>query len=301
VAEPGRSLEGRRILVVGASVAIGHSVAAEATRRGGRVAVAARRVDPLEQLVTDGGAEVAFPCDVTEAGACEALVERTVDALGGLDSVVYTPGLYLLDDLDDLDRESWRRTFDVNLIGAAVTTAAAMPHLVASGQGKVVYFTSVNTFVTPHWAGMAAYSIAKVALDRMAECWRYEHPDVGFTLVQVGSTEGTDGPVIAGWTEEKVARFAPRWAHLLEPELQDRSVVAHAVADALSSPSVIERLSVVPRRAIGEARADLSSERFMSGGHTSSEASGEDLGVAEAESQPDGHTAHLGQPRSAAR
>ena len=70
--------------------------------------------------------------------------------------------------------------FDTNVMGAALVTAAAVPHLSASG-GTAVYLSSVSASLTPPWPGLGAYGVSKAALDKLVEAWRVEHPDIGFT------------------------------------------------------------------------------------------------------------------------
>jgi NAD(P)-dependent dehydrogenase (short-subunit alcohol dehydrogenase family) len=239
--------EDKRLLVVGASVSIGETVALEAAKAGARVAVAARRKDRLDSLVERlGRGSAAIAVDVSDAQACEDMVSEAVVALGGLDWVVYTPALFMLRALDEVTADEWRRVFDIGVIGAALVTRAALPHL-APGVGRVAWFTSDSAASNPHWAGLASYAVSKVALEKLMECWRFERPDVCFTMVSVGSAEGSDGPNAGGWTKEQIERFVPQWS--ARPRgLQPREVVAENVLAALSSPSYVEHVGVVARR-----------------------------------------------------
>src|SRR2546421_12459131 len=79
-------LNGKRVLVVGASSGIGQGIAQTVSAAGGRVVLAARRLDRLEQAADDCmGPAVCLRCDVTEPGAPSALVAQAVGELGGLD------------------------------------------------------------------------------------------------------------------------------------------------------------------------------------------------------------------------
>jgi NAD(P)-dependent dehydrogenase (short-subunit alcohol dehydrogenase family) len=242
-------LAGKRMLVVGASVSIGEAIATTALERGAHVAVAARRKEKLDEIVDKASDRaIAIKADCTIADDCERVVREAVDAFGGLDWVVYTPALFMLRELDEITAEEWRSIFDLNVIGAALTTKAALPHL-AESRGRIVYFTSDSTMVTPHWPGLASYAISKVALDKMVKCWRTERPEVGFSILEVGGTEGSDGPNLGGWTPEQLERFVARWTDHLRPTLQERSVVAEGVLHALTSPSYVEHIAVGPPRA----------------------------------------------------
>ncbi len=93
---------------------------------------------------------------------------------------MYATGIGPLARIEDLDASTWRRAFDTNAVGAALVTAAALPHLQAS-HGAAAYLSSVSASLTPPWPGLAAYLVSKAALDKMVEAWRTEHPEVGFT------------------------------------------------------------------------------------------------------------------------
>ena len=92
----------------------------------------------------------------------------------------------------DTDAATWRRAFDTNVIRASLVTAAAVPHLMASG-GAAAYLSSVSASVTPPWPGLGAYAVSKAALDTLVEAWRAEHPEIGFTRVVVGDCAGGEG------------------------------------------------------------------------------------------------------------
>ena len=84
-------LEGRRILVTGASSGIGRAVAQLCVAQGARVLATGRRAEALEEL--DGVRR--FACDLLEPGAPEACVAECVERLGGLDGVVHAAGTVL--------------------------------------------------------------------------------------------------------------------------------------------------------------------------------------------------------------
>ena len=78
------------------------------------------------------------------------------------------------------------------MIGAALVTAAAIPHL-TEAHWVAAYLSSVSASFTPPWPGLGAYATSKAALDTLVEAWRGEHPAVGFTRVIVGDYPGGEG------------------------------------------------------------------------------------------------------------
>ena len=129
---------------------------------------------------------------MTSTESCQSAINQAAEGLGGIDALVYAPGVGPLVRLADMDAETWRHVFDTNVIGAALVTAAAVPYLTESS-GTAVYLSSVSASMTPPWPGLGAYAVSKAALDKLVEAWRAEHPTVGFTRVVVGECMGGEG------------------------------------------------------------------------------------------------------------
>jgi NAD(P)-dependent dehydrogenase (short-subunit alcohol dehydrogenase family) len=242
-------LAGQRILVVGASSGVGRAVAERAARDGARVALAARRRDRLEALAEEitgrGGAALAVPCDVAEPGDCSEVVARTVAAFGGLDGLVYTAGIARPVVLRDADQREWRRILDVNLVGASLVTAAAIPHLEAR-EGRAVYISSYAVRQT--LPGLSLYAVSKVALDRLVEAWRMEHPKVDFTRALLGNTGGTE--FAAGWGAERTATVTRIWLErglFPAPNMMSVDVAAEAITSVLALRGYVDDLAIMPR------------------------------------------------------
>ncbi|HQV56382.1 MAG TPA: SDR family oxidoreductase [Ilumatobacteraceae bacterium] len=240
-------LAGKRLLVVGASVSIGEAIASTALARGATVTVAARRKDNLDQIVASApDRATAIQTDCMIADDCVRLIDGAVAAMGGLDWLVYTPALFLLRDLEELTADEWHQVLGLNLVGAALVTSAALPHL-GEARGKAVYFSSESAHPEPHWPGLASYAVSKVALEKMIKCWRVERTDINFSIIEAGPTDGSDGPVGGGWTEEQFNKFLPRWQGM-RPHIQPRSAIVDSVLHVLTSPSYIEHVTVGPPR-----------------------------------------------------
>jgi len=200
-----------RVIVIGASSGIGRCIATGLARRGDQVAVMARRQEMLVEAAKEAGpGTLAIACDVTDQESCRRAIDEAAEGLGRIDALVYTVGVGHLARLVDTDAEIWRNTFDTNVIGAALVTAAAIPHLNESG-GVAVYLSSVSASMTPPWPGLGAYAVSKAALDKLVEAWRAEHPRLGFTQVVVGDCAGGDG--------DSMTQFAARWDMSLFGEL----------------------------------------------------------------------------------
>src|SRR4051794_6325652 len=146
-----------KIVVVGASSGLGRCIAVGLGQRGEQLALLARRHDRLVEAAAEAGdGTLAIACDVTDESSCDAAIAEAADRLGGIDALVYTPAVGPLARLVDVDAATWRRAFDTNVIGAALVTAAAVPHLTESG-GVAAYLSSISASQTPPWPGLGAY------------------------------------------------------------------------------------------------------------------------------------------------
>ena len=238
-------LEGRRVLVVGASSGIGLAASRAITDAGARVAIAARRIDVLRALVEEvGGDCLALACDVRDPASCESVVAESVEAFGGLDALVYSPGITLYDPIEAMDAEAWRCTLETNVVGATLVTRAAIAHLRES-RGKAVFFSSIAVDDQPPRYGMAPYVVSKVALETLIRAWQGEHREVGFTTIAMGDT-------ISGKVAESeigiLRSLVERWTAegYMYGRMMDAESVAEQVLSVLCSPDTVRRLAITP-------------------------------------------------------
>ncbi len=190
-------LSGTVALVTGASSGIGEATAKRLAADGATVAVAARRLDRLEKLVGEiddaGGKALAIEADVTDRAAAEALVERTVEELGRLDTVVNNAGVMLLGPALEAPIEEWERMVDLNVKGLLYVAKAALPHLLkAADDGPRLVTDLVNiSSVAGRRAreGSAVYNATKFGVGAFAEALRQEVTErhVRVSLVEPGA------------------------------------------------------------------------------------------------------------------
>jgi NAD(P)-dependent dehydrogenase (short-subunit alcohol dehydrogenase family) len=204
-----------RTVVIGASSGLGRCIGMGLAERGDSVAFLARRRERTEAAAKDAGpGAIGIECDVTDEASCRSAIAAAADGLGGIDNLVYASAICPLVPLADTDAHTWRQVLDTNVTGAALTTAAALPHLKASG-GKAVFLSSDSGGYSAPWPGLAAYGVSKAALERLVEAWRAEHPDVGFTTLIVGECAGGEGDaqtgMNVGWDSELAMQAYPLW------------------------------------------------------------------------------------------
>jgi NAD(P)-dependent dehydrogenase (short-subunit alcohol dehydrogenase family) len=180
------SLAGRTVLITGAARGIGAELARRAAARGARIALVGLEPEQLAAVAAELGPEHLWvEADVTDAEALEAVVQQTVDTFGGLDIVVANAGIAPLTTVMTSSAHALARTIEVNLIGAMLTTHAALPEI-AKRKGHVLLISSAAAFtVLP---GMSAYCAAKAGLERFGDALRLEVAHRGVTVASAHPT-----------------------------------------------------------------------------------------------------------------
>ena len=167
------SLDGRRVLVTGASSGLGRHFAQTLAAAGAEVLVAARREAPLQALVetiqASGGRARAFALDVTSRDD----VCRVLDAVGPLDVLVNNAGVSDSQPLLDCDDGSWDRVLDTNLKGAWTVAQESARRMVAAGQGGSLI--NVTSILASRVAGaVGPYLAAKAGLAHLTRAMALE-------------------------------------------------------------------------------------------------------------------------------
>lgn len=136
------------VIITGASAGIGKALALQLASQGARMAIAARRVERLEQVAAEchalGGEALAVPSDVSDEVQCKALVEKTIAAFGRIDMLINNAGLAVIALLDEFpDLGLFRYTMNVNFFGAVYCTYYALPYLKQT-KGRIVVISSLG-------------------------------------------------------------------------------------------------------------------------------------------------------------
>jgi NAD(P)-dependent dehydrogenase (short-subunit alcohol dehydrogenase family) len=193
-----------RVLVVGASSGIGATTAKALVGAGARVAGAARRADRIAEL----SGVLPVTCDASEEKACDQAVQVAASEFGGLDAVVYATGITPLTPLDAAGSEDWHNVLATNVIGAALITKAALPHLRdEESDGRAVFLTS-DSAVKPY-PGLVPYGASKAALSAFCSGLASEFRELRVTEVMVGPTMDTE--VSDHFDPDALSVWFPRW------------------------------------------------------------------------------------------
>ncbi len=157
-------LKAKRALVLGGSRGIGWYTAALLNAEGCRVALCARDSEGVNRAVTElnkSGAGNSYGCsvDLTDAEAARSFVRDAIGELGGLDILIHNASGFGVTN----DEESWRRSFEVDIMAGVRAVETALPALKASDSGSIVF---VGSMASKYHFGRppSAYGAVKAAM-----------------------------------------------------------------------------------------------------------------------------------------
>jgi 3-oxoacyl-[acyl-carrier protein] reductase len=159
-------LDGKIALVTGGAQGIGRAIALALAREGAQVAISDINVEKAQETCREiealGRKALAVGGSVADAKAAEAMVEKAVEAFGGLDILVNNAGITRDGILLRMKEEDWDLVLDVNLKGAFHCTKASLRPLIKRGRGKIINIASVTGQMGN--AGQANYAASKAGL-----------------------------------------------------------------------------------------------------------------------------------------
>ena len=172
-------LERARILLVGATGALGGRLARELAARQTRLVVTGRNADRLATVADETGAELRIRVDLLDVEAVAAAVNEAAERLGGLDGLVIASGVAAFGSARDEEDSTIEELFAVNTLGPMAAIRAALAHLGAGG--AIAVLTAI--LVDMPTAGMAAYSASKAGLSAYLTAIRREVRRDGITVL----------------------------------------------------------------------------------------------------------------------
>ncbi len=218
------------MLVVGASSGIGAACARAAAAVGANVTVAARRAEQLGALVGELGSGHAVAGDASDVSDARRIADFAAERMGGIDLMVYAAGYGVVQRIEETDPDVWIDVYRVNVIGANLMAAAALPHMHPDG---VSAFLSSRTVEDTN-ALFASYAASKAALDHCVRTWRVEHPERRFVRVVMGNCQPTGFADRMG-SEGVITDALLAWERQALPGgLMQVDAVGRALVDALT-------------------------------------------------------------------
>ena len=179
-----RGLEGRVAVVTGAAQGIGHAIAEAFAGEGTHVALLVREAElgaaAAAEIGAGGGGKTLFvEADVTDAAGVEAALQRVAAELGPPTILVNNAAVFVLKGLEATPDE-WRRSFEVNVMGAAIVTRCVVPYMRDAEGGAIVNIGSVSSFVAQR--GTFVYNATKAAVVEITRCMALDLVDEGIRV-----------------------------------------------------------------------------------------------------------------------
>lgn len=198
-------------LVTGGGRGIGRGIALRLARDGGRVAIAARSREQVDnvarEIVAAGGSALAVACDVTQQDDVRRAVAAVTDRFGPISLLVNNAGVGgPIGPIGEIDAQAWWQAQTVHVFGAMLCMSEVIPNMLAAGGGRILNICSqAGTFVAPF---SSAYSVAKATLIRLTEHVDAERREQGIRAFPI-----QPGTIITDLARETLAAPAARkWA-----------------------------------------------------------------------------------------
>ena len=211
-------MNGKLVLVTGASSGIGCAAAEGFARRGARVLLLARNTDRLDAVAAGirkaGGEAAAFAIDLADTDRIAALAETIIGDHGVPDVLVNNAGAGRWKPFVETSADEARRMMELPYLAAFAVSRAFLPAMLKRASGQLAFVTSPASFIV--WPNASAYIAARFALRGLAQALRTE-----LRATPIGVTLVTLGPVASPYWEHNPGsrRFLPRSVPLLMPEL----------------------------------------------------------------------------------
>ena len=240
-------LFGKVAVVMGASSGIGAATAAALAREGCHVALAARRIDALEdlkkRLVVREGKVITQKTDITNKSQVEALVAATEKQLGPIDIFVSVSGVMYFTMMANVQTEQWDQTVDVNCKGLLNVISSIIPSMLKRGTGHLVAISSdAGRKVFP---GLGVYSASKFFIEATLQSLRLETAGTGLrvTSIQPGNV-ATD---LLGMSTDQEA--LKKYGEPSGAKVLDADHVADSIVYALKQPDhvSVNEILIEPR------------------------------------------------------
>lgn len=170
-------LDGKAVLVTGASSGLGRHMAIRLAQAGAKVALAARRIEALtetaKRIEAFDGRALPIVLDVSDAASVRACVEEAETELGAISILINNAGIAIDKPALDQDEDDWDRVVDTNLKGAWLMAQEVARHMARLGHGgSIINVASVLGLSAT--GGVAAYCASKAGLINLTKALAVE-------------------------------------------------------------------------------------------------------------------------------
>ena len=231
------------VLITGASSGIGFDAAKMLAQQGHTVYAAARRVELMVPLKSDGVQVLRM--DVTDEASMQQGVESVIQAEGRVDVLINNAGYGFLGAIETVPMEEARRQLEVNVFGLARLTQLVLPYMRKQGGGRIINTSSIAGKMVIYMGGW--YNVTKYSVEAFSDALRMEMKPFGIDVVMIepGAIKTDWGIIAARHLKESSAgtvyeETGTQWAGNIDwyyrtNMLSKPSVVAKAISRAVNS------------------------------------------------------------------
>ncbi|EGH32143.1 Short-chain dehydrogenase/reductase SDR [Pseudomonas syringae pv. japonica str. M301072] len=236
------NIQGKVVLITGASSGIGEAAARLIAAKGAHVVLGARRIERLGTLAAgieaQGGSARFRALDVTDALDMQAFADFAKHAFGKIDVIINNAGVMPLSPLAALNIAEWNQMLDVNVRGVLHGIAAVLPSMQAQGHGLIINISSIGGLAVSPTA--AVYCATKFAVRAISDGLRQETDKIRVTVVCPGVVESELADSISDETARDAMKAFRKVA--LEPD-----AIARALVYAIEQPDGVDVSEIVVR------------------------------------------------------
>ncbi len=236
------SVQGKVVLVTGASSGIGEATARMLAERGAKVVMGARRTERLETLAAEltkaGHVAKAVKLDVADRKSFAAFVAAAKEAFGRVDVLVNNAGVMPLSPFSALKVDEWETTIDTNVKGVLYGIAETLPIFEAQGTGHVINLSSIGGHFA--YAGAGVYCASKFAVWAISDSLRQEYKNLRVTTISPGVTTSELAHTITH-EESKV------WMDDFRSVAIPAEAIARSIAFAIEQPAEVDVSEMIVR------------------------------------------------------
>jgi len=203
-------LEGKVVIITGASSGIGAGAAKYFAACGSRLSLVGRNMEALTKIESEcrgGGARdvITLSHDLAHEDQCEAVVTKTLEHFKSIDVLVHCAGILINGSIETLSVTDYDKIMNINTRSAFIMTQLVTPHIIST-KGNIVHVSSVTGLRS--FPGVLGYCVSKAALDQLVRCAALDLADKGVRVNAVNpGVIVTEVHKNSGMSEEAYQRF----------------------------------------------------------------------------------------------
>lgn len=250
-------------LITGCSTGLGRAIATQILDSGHNVAVASRKTEDVQDLVTKYPNAYPVKLDLTKTDEIHAAVESVTRHFGTIDVLVNNAGIGYFAAIEESEEEAVRRMFEINFFGLAAMVKAVLPLFRARRSGHIINIASVGGLIA--YPAIGFYHATKFAVDGYSESLYKEVSPLGIKVTIVAPSgfrtewagnNATGSPVVINDYADTAHKYKAAYIAAYGKQAGDPARAAKAIEQITENPTPPLRL-LLGAEALSEARRKL--------------------------------------------